>query len=152
MWTKELIQNACHNQACHLKIFIPFLLGLKGIRNRKQRFNHLILPSSPTSLTSSRRPGYWLLARRAAAGDLWWVMVTMLLGEAVWPGCLWELGDEDGVRWGRREKLRVRPEDEEPWRREFGRWQRKGESERGNFKMAGDPKIKLTFAQSRKSV
>lgn len=39
-------------------------------------------------------------------------MVTMLPGEAA---CLWELGDDDGVRWGRREKLRVRPEDEGPW-------------------------------------
>lgn len=73
-------------------------------------------PSAPpTSLTSSSRPGYWFLDRRAAAGDLWWVMVTMLLGEAVWLRCLWEPGDEDGLRWGRREKLRVRPEDEEPW-------------------------------------
>lgn len=82
-------------------------------------------PSSPTSLTSSSCPGYWVCARRAAAGDLWWVMVTMLPGAAVWPACLWELGDEDGVRWGRREKLRARPEDEEPWRRGDGQWNKR---------------------------
>lgn len=60
------------------------------------------------------------MARRAAAGDLWCVMVTMLPGEAAWLRCLWGAGEEEGVRWGRREKLRVRPEDDEPWRGEGG--------------------------------
>lgn len=66
----------------------------------------------PTSLTSSSRPGYWFLARRAAAGDLWWVMVTMLLGVPGHAKCLWIPGDEEAG--GRRETLRDRPEDDEP--------------------------------------
>lgn len=66
-----------------------------------------------TSLTSSRRSGCWCVARRAAAGDLWCVMVTMLLWGPCWGRCLWDAGEEDGGRWGSRDKLRVRPD--EPW-------------------------------------
>ena len=79
---------------------------------------------SRTSLTSCSRPGHWILERRAAAGDLWCVMETMLVGGATWaPKCLWELGEEDDDddgcgRWGRREKLRVRPQEEGPCERE----------------------------------
>lgn len=51
----------------------------------------------------------------------------MLPGEAVWLRCLWGPGDEEGVRWGRREKLRVRPEDDEPWGGRGERVREKGE-------------------------
>lgn len=47
-------------------------------------------------------------------------MVTMLPGEAAWLRCLWGAGEEEGVRWGRREKLRVRPEEDEPWKKGGG--------------------------------
>lgn len=64
----------------------------------------------------------------------------MLPGEAVWLRCLWGPGDEDGVRWGRREKLRVRPEDDEPWGGRGG----EGEGKRGGDRIVREVNGKMT--------
>lgn len=65
------------------------------------------------------------------------MMVTMLPGEAAWLRCLWEAGEEEGVRWGRREKLRVRPEEVEPWKWEGRREEGRGKAGRREKRSGG---------------
>ena len=81
-----------------------------GERHRSPHLPKITPPKGrarPTSLTSWSWPEYWLLALRAAAGDLWCVIVMTPGAPAL--RCLWLQGDAElDVPCGSKVRLRLR--------------------------------------------